>query len=69
MIEADHRHLFEAAQLGRLKPPVAENNLVVPIDPDGNHEAKLFLLAIARICCRECFRGLFGSGMMEAMGR
>jgi hypothetical protein len=42
MIEADHRHLFEAAQLGRLKPPVAENNLVVPIDPDGNHEAKLF---------------------------
>src|SRR5580692_8538384 len=26
------------------------------------------LLAIARSCCRECFRGLLGFGMMESIG-
>ena len=70
VLETDRRCLGEPEQQRRLQPAMPRHNPVRLVDQNGGVKAeRLMLRAIARICSGECFRGLLGSGTMDAMGK
>ena len=70
MLEADHRRFGEPEQLGRLSRPCpATTRFALSTRMGALKPNASMLRAIARICSRECFRGLPGSGTMDPRGK
>ena len=67
----DHRHFGEPQQLApaSIRPCPATTRFPLSTKMGALKPNASMLFAIARICFKECFRGLLGSGTMDPMGK